>query len=95
MQEYYKETKLNAEIYTKSDCNYCVRAKELFKKRNIQYREFILSPGLDEDVPSMNQQYVTREDLLDRAPHARSVPQIWLDGNYIGGYTELAAFFNS
>lgn len=74
---------MNAEIYTKTDCNYCVRAKELFKKKNVEYREFILGTDFD------------KEDLLVKAPYARSVPQIWLDGNYIGGYTELAAFFNS
>jgi glutaredoxin len=41
--------------------------------------------------------YVTRDDLLALAPNASTVPQIWLVEDdkpiYIGGYTELAAFF--
>jgi glutaredoxin 3 len=85
---------MEAEIYTKTDCPYCVRAKALLNDRGIAYKEFIISPGFGENQPSSNQQYVTRESLLERAPHAKTVPQIWLEGNYIGGYTELAAFFN-
>jgi glutaredoxin 3 len=84
---------MNAEIYTKDNCSYCVRAKDLFKKHNIGYKGFIISPGFGERKLEENQVYTTREDLLEKAPLARTVPQIWLDGNYIGGYTELEAFF--
>lgn len=84
---------MQAEIYTKTNCPYCFKAKDLFDKQNISYVEYIISAGLGESLPSANQQYVTREQLLERAPQAKTVPQIWLEGNYIGGYTELAAFF--
>lgn len=72
---------MRAEIWTKDNCPYCVRAKALFEQKGVEYTERVI--GKD----------ATREDLLERAPHARTVPQIWLDGNYIGGYTELAAFY--
>lgn len=37
----------------------------------------------------------TKEQLLESIPSARSVPQIYLDGNYIGGYTELRKYFQN
>jgi glutaredoxin 3 len=85
---------MKAEIYTKTNCPYCVKAKALFNEKGITYNEYIVSPGFDESALAENQQYVTRDALLEKAPNAKTVPQIWLEGNYIGGYTELAAFFN-
>ena len=72
---------MRAEIWTKQNCPYCVRAKALFEQKGVEYKEYTIG----EDV--------TREQLLERAPNARTVPQIWLDDNYVGGYTELAAFY--
>lgn len=86
---------MKAEIYTKSDCSFCQRAKSLMNEQGIAYDEFIVSAGINEAVPAANQRYVTKSDLLERVPTAKTVPQIWLDGNYIGGYTELAAFMSS
>ena len=83
---------MKAEIYTKSNCPYCVKAKALLAERGVEYHEYIVSPGFDEEA-APNRSHVTREALLERAPGAKTVPQIWLDGNYVGGYTELAAFF--
>jgi glutaredoxin 3 len=36
----------------------------------------------------------TREQLLESIPQARTVPQIILNGEYIGGYDQLKAYFN-
>ena len=33
----------------------------------------------------------TREDFVNKFPEARTFPQITMDGNYIGGFTELDA----
>lgn len=85
---------MQAEIYTKTNCPYCVKAKALFDEKGIRYNEYIISPGFGEKPLAENQQYVTRDALLEKAPNAKTVPQIWLEGSYIGGYTELAAFFN-
>jgi glutaredoxin 3 len=74
---------MRAEIWTKPNCPYCVRAKALMEQKGVQYDEHILG------------ETVTREQLLEKAPNAKTVPQIWLDSSYVGGYTELAAFWGS
>lgn len=85
---------MKADVYTKSNCPYCVKAKALLEDRGVEYHEYIISPGFGESSLGPNKMYVTKEALLEKAPNAKTVPQIWLEGNYIGGYTELAAFFN-
>lgn len=81
---------MKAIIYSKEHCPYCVRAKSLLDKLGIEYDEFIIG-DVGSKTLNANQQWATREDLLERAPNARTVPQIWLDGEHVGGYTELAA----
>lgn len=85
---------MKAEIYTKSSCSYCVKAKALLEEKGVEYKEYIISAGFGEQALGSSQFYVTKAELLEKAPHAKTVPQIWLEGNYIGGYTELNAFFN-
>lgn len=85
---------MKAEIWTKPNCPYCDRAKNLFTIKGVEYDEVII--GLNESAAQSlkaNQRLESRESLLERAPNAKTVPQIWLDNNYIGGYTELAAFY--
>lgn len=82
---------MKAEIYTKDMCAYCVQAKELLRKLNIDYVEYKISSGYGEAKPEANQFYVTKADLLAKLPTARTVPQIWIDGNHIGGYDDLRA----
>lgn len=64
-------------IYSKKPCPYCEQAKSLLTRKEISYRE------LD----------VTRPEVLDQlrelVPGAKTVPQIFIDGTYIGGYTDL------
>ena len=83
-----------AEIYTKQDCPYCVKAKELLKERSIEYREYLIGVDIDESLLLENQQLVTKEQLLERYPAAKKVPQIWLDDNHIGGHLELTIYLN-
>lgn len=86
---------MKAEIWTKPNCPYCVKAKNLFNIKGVEFDEVLI--GFDENnTPALseNQKISTREELLERVPNAKTVPQIWLDDNYIGGYTELAAFWN-
>lgn len=86
---------MNAIIYSKDNCPYCVQAKKLLDSKNIVYQEMIISPGFNEKPLKPNQQYTTREELLEKLPNAKSVPQIWLNSSYIGGYDELSAFFQN
>ena len=85
---------MNAVIYTKDNCPFCTRAKALMQLKGIGYQEKIIAVnGKDGRVLKENQSWTTREELLEAAPAAKTVPQIWLDGEHVGGYTDLAAKF--
>jgi glutaredoxin 3 len=64
-------------IYTTRWCGYCVRAKALLDGKGIAYEEV----QLDSD-PAFRQ-------TLQRLTGGRSVPQVVIDGEPVGGYTEL------
>ena len=68
------------EIYGKTQCPFCDKAKQLCERENYAYEYKML----DEDF--------TREELFEQFPGARTFPQIRVDGNAIGGYTELQAW---
>jgi glutaredoxin 3 len=57
-------------------------AKTLLKNKGIVFEERMI--GVD----------WTREQLLESIPQARTVPQIILNGEYIGGYDQLKAHFD-
>ena len=81
---------MKALIYTRDHCSFCVRAKDLLVMRNIPYEERIVDVyGRDDRVLTESQQWVTKADLLAAYPDAKTVPQIWLDGVHVGGYTDL------
>lgn len=84
---------MKAEIYTKDMCPYCVKAKELLNKLNIDYVEYKISAGYGEPTPAPNQFYVTKAALLEKLPTAKTVPQIWIDGRHIGGCDDLYAAY--
>jgi len=73
----YKEQTVKAIVWTKDACPYCVQAKALLEQQGIEYEEKRI--GVD----------YTREQLLEAVPTARTVPQIFLDGELVGGFTEL------
>ena len=68
---------MKAIVWTKDACPYCVQAKALLEQQGIEYEEKKI--GVD----------YTREQLLEAVPTARTVPQIFLDGTHVGGFTEL------
>ena len=70
---------MNAIIWSKDHCPYCVQAKTLLTQKGIVFEERKI--GVD----------YTKEDLLEAVPSARTVPQIFLDGELVGGFTELRA----
>jgi glutaredoxin 3 len=61
------------EIYTSSSCPYCVKAKALFDKKGVSYTEIHLQDDAE------------REAMIKRTGGARSVPQIFIDNNFIAG----------
>ena len=68
---------MTAIVWSKDNCPYCDQAKALLKQKGIEIQERKIGHGY------------TREDLLEAVPDARTVPQIFLDGHLIGGFTEL------
>ena len=71
---------MEAEIYSKTNCGYCDRAK----LRLAKYKPKIYM--LDTDY--------TREDFVNKFPEARTFPQITANGEYLGGYTEFEQWHN-
>lgn len=86
---------MQAEIWTKTNCPYCVKAKSLLEKNGVTYEEYIIGSDVTADKLKSGQHLRTREDLLSIVPNAKTVPQIWLNGNYVGGFTELEAFYKN
>ena len=68
---------MKAIVWSKDQCPYCDQAKALLKSRNIEFEERNVS------------QDWTREQLLEAVPNARTVPQIFLDEELVGGFNEL------
>ena len=69
----------NVEIYTTPICPYCMRAKALLNSKNVDYTEINLWI-----------ERARRQEMLERADGRTSVPQIFIDGEGIGGSDELA-----
>lgn len=74
---------MKAIIWSKTPCPYCDQAKTLLTLKGIEYEERNITTGS-----------WTKEQLLESVPSARSVPQIFLDDELIGGYTELRERLN-
>jgi len=66
------------EIYTWQYCPFCIRAKSLLNKKNIDFIEY----KIDGDESA-------REKMSERANGKRSLPQIFIDNNSIGGCDDL------
>ena len=66
------------EIYTWQYCPFCIRAKTLLNKKNITFTEY----KIDGDESA-------REKMSIRANGRRSLPQIFIDNNGIGGCDDL------
>ncbi len=72
---------MKAVLWSKYHCPHGDQAKSLLKMRGIEFEERKIGDGW------------TKEELLEEIPHARTVPQILIDGKLIGGFTELKEYF--
>jgi len=70
-------------IYSKAQCPFCDLAKTLFTQKKVAYKEIRID--LDE---------AARDEMV-RASGRRTVPQIFIDGQAIGGYDDLATLEKS
>ena len=68
------------DIYTKFACPFCVRAKHLLQKKGAEFNEFDITMGGEK-----------RDEMMARAPLARTVPQIFIGDTHVGGSDDLAA----
>ena len=68
---------MKAIVWSKDACPYCEQAKNLLTAKGIEFEERNVSRDW------------TKEQLLEAVPTARSVPQIFLDEELVGGFTEL------
>ena len=66
------------EIYTWQYCPFCIKAKTLLNKKNIQFTEY----KIDGDEAA-------REEMSLRASGRRSLPQIFINDEGIGGCDDL------
>ena len=68
------------EIYTKSTCPYCLRAKQLLDQKGVDKQEFSVDMG-----------GAKKEEMVQRAGGRTTVPQIFIGGKHIGGCDDLMA----
>ena len=68
------------EIYSKGWCPYCRMAKRLFEEKGQAFVEF--------DVELEPDKY---DEMLDRSQGRYTVPEIFIDGDLIGGFDDLRA----
>tara|TARA_B100002019_G_C21033886_1_gene481020 strand:- start:182 stop:415 length:234 start_codon:yes stop_codon:yes gene_type:complete len=74
---------MKVEIYSKPQCPFCVQAKALAEREGHE----LTYKMLDEDF--------NREELMETFPGARTFPQIIVDGQKIGGFTEFKALVDA
>ena len=73
---------MKAIVWSKDQCAFCEQAKNLLDSKGIEY-----------EVRNIMHDW-TREQLLEAVPNARTVPQIFLDEEYVGGFNELRKKLN-
>lgn len=75
-----QEYSMKAIVWSSPNCVYCKNAKLELTKRGIEFEERMIGVGW------------TKDQLLEALPNARTVPQIFIDGIHIGGYTDLMSY---
>lgn len=73
---------MKALIWSRDYCIYCENAKLLLDEKGIPYEERKIGNNW------------TKEQLLESVPSAKTLPQIYLDGEYVGGFKELRKYFD-
>lgn len=68
------------EIFSADFCPYCTHAKNLFDRKGVSYKEIAID-GSD----------AARADMAKRTNGARTIPQIFINGEHIGGFDDAAA----
>jgi glutaredoxin 3 len=78
LNRYPEQVKANVEIYTWQTCPYCIRSKILLWWKGVQFQEY----KIDGDEAA-------RAKMAERANGRRTVPQIFINNQHIGGCDDL------
>jgi len=70
----------HVEIYTSPSCGYCHAAKRLLTQKGVGFVE-----------TDVSRDAAQKQVMMRRANGHRTVPQIFIDGNHVGGYDDLNA----
>ena len=68
---------MTAIVWSQTNCAWCDRAKMLLRSYGINFEERLIGEKW------------SKQDLIEAVPTARSVPQIFLNDEYVGGFTDL------
>ncbi len=68
------------EIYTKWGCPYCTAAKSLLDDKGVAYEEYDVTMGGPK-----------KAEMVERVPGARTVPQVIVNGQALGGFDDISA----
>ena len=68
------------ELYTTMFCPYCARARVLLERKGVAYTEI-----------DIIEEPARRDEMIRRAGGSRTVPQIFIDGEHIGGCDDMVA----
>tara|TARA_R110001592_G_scaffold34313_4_gene117832 strand:+ start:1818 stop:2084 length:267 start_codon:yes stop_codon:yes gene_type:complete len=71
-------------IYSKNNCQFCNKAKHMVKSLGLEYEEKSLEKDFDSDPTKL---------MEDIGKPVRTMPQIKIDGELIGGYNQLIEHF--
>ena len=67
------------QVYTWSNCPFCIRAKDLLSRKGVPFKEIDLD-GKDDELKALRER-----------TGMRTVPQIFIGETHVGGFSELAA----
>ena len=86
-QEYFNDriSKNKVVIFSQTTCGYCTLAKDLLDSLNIQYKSIELN--MSDNCPKSDCRPL--KQVLIKQTGMKTVPQIFINGKLIGGYTEL------
>ena len=74
------------EIYTTKLCPFCIKAKKLLSSLNLEYIEHNVEDSFDEMCARIGEQF---------GKTISTVPQIIINEQYVGGYSDLEALYKS
>jgi len=71
-------------VYSKNNCVFCNKAKHLLKTLGLEYEEKSLEKDFDSDPSKL---------IEDIGKNVRTMPQIKIDDELVGGYNQLIEYY--